>query len=221
MNSALVRQVRETESEWQHEREMAFHGFRDDARKRVLIANALDARLDAQEAAVDEEERRVATMERKELMRQVEDVREANLLEKRDKAIGVRESTVRGLAAAQMDAAQAKKMAAAAKRADSEAWKAEKERNQLAQVVRASVGKAAADTTRSNVRKTGEQMTNERKAIVVREKKERMIDYTVAAEKSKILNANREQVERQYRSKFANATESEQWETIPLRRWYG
>jgi hypothetical protein len=50
---------------------------------------------------------------------------------------------------------------------------------------------------------------------------ERMIDYTVAAEKSKILNANREQVERQYRSKFANATESEQWETIPLRRWYG
>jgi hypothetical protein len=73
MNSALVRQVRETESEWQHEREMAFHGFRDDARKRVLIANALDARLDAQEAAVDEEERRVATMERKELMRQVED----------------------------------------------------------------------------------------------------------------------------------------------------
>jgi hypothetical protein len=77
---------------------------------------------------------------------QVEDVREANLLEKRDKAIGVRESTVRGLAAAQMDAAQAKKMAAAAKRADSEAWKAEKERNQLAQVVRASVGKAAVST---------------------------------------------------------------------------
>jgi hypothetical protein len=32
-----------------------------------------------------------------------------------------------------------------------------------------------ADTTRSNVRKTGEQMTNERKAIVVREKKVRAL----------------------------------------------
>ena len=35
------------------------------------------------------------------------------------------------------------------------------------------------------------------------------------------LAANREQVEKRYRSKFANAAESQQWESVPLRRWYG
>jgi len=221
MNHALVQQIRETEHEWQHEREMAFHGFRDDARKRVLVANALDARLDAQEAAVDAEERRIATLGREDLMRQLEDVRDTTLLEKRGTAIAVRETTTKSLAAAQEDAAAAKKMAAAAKRADSYQWQQEKERNRLAQVARASIGKQAADATRVNLKKSAEQMTTERKAFVMREKKERMVDYTVAQEKAKQLASNREQVERRYRSKFANATESQQWETIPLRRWYG
>lgn len=173
MNASLVRQIRETESEWQHEREMAFDGFRDEARKKVLMANALDARLDAQEAAVDAEERRIASIERAELMRQVEDVRETNLLEKRDKAMQVRESTTRAVAAAQEDAAAAKKMAAAAKRADSEVWKEEKERNRRAQVMRANNGKNKADEIKSNLKKSTELMTNERKALVMRDKKVR------------------------------------------------
>ena len=48
-----------------------------------------------------------------------------------------------------------------------------------------------------------------------------MIDYTVAQDKAKQLSSNRDVVEKRYRSKFANATESQQWETVPLRRWYG
>ena len=51
--------------------------------------------------------------------------------------------------------------------------------------------------------------------------RERMVDYTVAQEKAKQLASNRENVERRYRSKFANANESQLWETVPLRRWYG
>ena len=45
--------------------------------------------------------------------------------------------------------------------------------------------------------------------------------YTVAQDKAKQLASNREIVEKRYRSKFANAAESQQWETVPLRRWYG
>ena len=261
-----MRQIRETEAEWQHERELAFNGFRDEARKRVLMANALDARLDAQEAAVDAEERRVASEERYELARQVDDVRAHNLLEKRETASKVREQTTKAVIAAQEDAAIAKKMAAAAKRADSHQWAQEKERNRMAQVARANVGKQAADNTKSNLRKSTELMTTERKQIVLRDKKERMIDYTVAQvrarartegegaavwrahlhgpasrgacadahrrratacplvraqDKAKQLQSNREMVEKRYRSKFANAAESAQWETVPLRRWYG
>jgi len=171
MNASLVRQIRETEAEWQHERELAYNGFRDEARKRVLMANALDARLDAQEAAVDAEERRIASMERAELMRQVEDVREANLLEKRDRALQVRATTTRAVASAQEEAASAKKMAAAAKRADSEAWAVEKERNRRAQSARASVAKAAAEATKTNLKKSSDTMTTERKALVMRDKK--------------------------------------------------
>ena len=44
MNHALVQQIRETEAEWKEEREMAYNDFREQGRKRVLMANALDAR---------------------------------------------------------------------------------------------------------------------------------------------------------------------------------
>ena len=221
MNASLVRQIRETEAEWQEERAQAYEGFRDEARKRVLIANALDARLDAQEAAVDAEERRLATIDKLELQRQVEDVREANLLDKRDRAEYVRETTQRAVALAREDAAAAKKLAAAAKRADSAQWALEKEQNRLAQAARASVAKAAADETRAGMKKSGEQMATERKAMVMRDKKASMVDHTVAQDRARQLASNREVVEKRYRSKFADATQSQQYETVPLRRWYG
>ena len=129
MNQSLVRAIRETEAEWQEERQMAFSNFRNEARARVLIANALDARLDAQEAAVDAEERRLATAGRIELMRQVEEVRQTNLLEKREKAADVRETTTKAVAEAQDAAAIAKKLAAEAKRTDSKTWARQKETN--------------------------------------------------------------------------------------------
>ena len=221
MNQSLVRAIRETEAEWQAEREMAFENFRDEGRRRVLIANALDARLDAQEEAVDAEERRLATAGKMDLLRQVENVRAQDLLEKRENATAVREMTTSAVAEAHDAASTAKKMAAEAKRADSRLWKAQKEANKVEQAQRAMIGKAAADLTRTNLKKSNELMQSERKAFVMRDKKERMIDYTVAQDKAKQLASNREQVEKRYRSKFANAQESSQWETVPLRRWYG
>jgi len=221
MNQSLVRSIRETEAEWQTEREMAYHGFRNEARKRVLIANGLDARLDAQEAAVDAEERRLATRDRQELMRQVEQTREDNLLNKRDNASHVRETTTMSVAKAMDDTSIKKKLAAEHKRVDSRQWAKQKEANRLEQVARSNIGKAASDLTRSNLKKSHELMKSERLEAVMRDKKERMIDYTVAQDKAKQLQGNREAVEKRYRSKFANQTEATQWETVPLRRWYG
>jgi len=221
MNQSLVRSIRETEAEWQTEREMAYHGFRNEARKRVLIANGLDARLDAQEAAVDAEERRLATRDRQELMRQVEQTREDNLLNKRDNASHVRETTTMSVAKAMDDTSIKKKLAAEHKRVDSRQWAKQKEANRLEQVARSNIGKAASDLTRSNLKKSHELMKSERLEAVMRDKKERMIDYTVAQDKAKQLQNNRETVEKRYRSKFANQDEATQWETVPLRRWYG
>lgn len=200
---------------------MAFSNFRNEARARVLIANALDARLDAQEAAVDAEERRLATAGRVELMRQVEEVRQTNLLEKRENASNVRESTTKAVAEAQDAASTAKKLAAESKRTDSKNWARSKMTNKEEQKLRASIGRNAAEATRQGLHNSKEQMINERKALVMRDKKERMIDYTVAQDKAKQLASNREAVEKRYRSKFANAAESNSWETVPLRRWYG
>ena len=56
---------------------------------------------------------------------------------------------------------------------------------------------------------------------MLREKRERMVDYTVAQDKARQLASNRETVERRYRAKFANAEETQKWETVPIRRWYG
>ena len=143
MNKTLVRAIRETEAEWQEERQMAFGNFRNEARARVLIANALDARLDAQEEAVDAEERKLATAGRNELMRQVEEVRQTNLLEKRENASNVRETTTKAVAEAQDSSAIAKKLAAEAKRSDSKTWAYQKHKNNEEQKLRASIGKAS------------------------------------------------------------------------------
>jgi len=221
MNQTLVRSIRETEAEWQTEREMAYDGFRNEARKRVLIANGLDARLDAQEEAVDAEERRIAVRDKQELMRQVEETRAQNLLAKRDNATTVREETTASVAKAMDDTMIKKKLQAEHKRMDSRQWAKQKEANRLEQVARSSIGKAAADLSRSNLKKSNELMKSERLDFVMRDKKERMIDYTVAQDKAKQLQNNRETVEKRYRSKFANQDEATQWETVPLRRWYG
>ena len=66
-----------------------------------------------------------------------------------------------------------------------------------------------------------QEMYREKKMAVTRDKKERAIDYTVAEEKAKQLQSKRESVERQYRSQFADHSEAEQWDVVPLRRYYG
>ena len=71
------------------------------------------------------------------------------------------------------------------------------------------------------MKKSGEQMATERKAMVMRDKKASMVDHTVAQDRARQLASNREVVEKRYRSKFADATQSQQYETVPLRRWYG
>jgi len=220
-NQNLVRSIRATEAEWQVEREQAHENFRADARKRVLIANALDARLDAQEAAVDLEERVEGTEERKRVLRQVEEVKEQKLLENREQAQYMRNKTAAAVKEAETMAALTKKRAAQAKRNDSEAWREEKLENEREQMTRAAVGKQAAVVTRDQKAKNMDEMVREKKQFVMRDKKERAIDYTVAEEKAKELQKKRESVEKKYRSQFAPQTEAEVWDTAPLRRFFG
>jgi len=151
----------------------------------------------------------------------VEQTRQDNLLQKRDNPSTVRETTTASVAKAMDDTSIKKKLAAEHKRVDSRQWAKQKEANRLEQVARSNIGKAAADLSRSNLKKSHELMKSERLEAVMRDKKERMIDYTVAQDKAKQLQNNREAVEKRYRSKFANQTEATQWETVPLRRWYG
>ena len=66
-----------------------------------------------------------------------------------------------------------------------------------------------------------DEMFRERKTFVMRDKKERAVDYTVADEKAKQLQKNRESVEKKYRSQFAAQEEAEKWDTVPLRRFFG
>ena len=109
----------------------------------MLIANALDARLDAQEEAVDEQERKEGTAMRQEMLRQVEETREKKLLENRENAISMRTSTERAVAEATAAAMLAKKKQADNKRRDAEELKVEKEHNREVQLTRAAVGKQA------------------------------------------------------------------------------
>jgi len=220
-NQNLVRSIRATEAEWQVEREQAHEDFRAEARKRVLIANALDARLDAQEAAVDAQERAEGTLARNEVLRQVEEVRQKKLLENRKVAQLSREQTERAVADAAQQVAIKKKLAGQVTRQDSQAWKAEKQHQDGLYQIRADVGKSAAITTRELKNKNMDEMFREKKQAVTRDKKERAIDYTVAEEKAKQLQMKRETVERKYRSQFAAQDEAEKWNTVPLRRFFG
>ena len=142
-NQNLVRSIRATEAEWQVEREQAYQDMRDEGRQRVLIANALDARLDAQEEAVDAEERKEGTQARQEVMRQVENVRQKKLEENRQMAYMLKQETTVGVNEANAKAALAKKRAGDAKREESKLWKEEKHGHVVNQMVRADLAKAA------------------------------------------------------------------------------
>ena len=248
-NQNLVRSIRATEAEWQVEREQAQEGFRAGARKRVLVANALDARLDAQEEAADLQERVEGSAMRQEILRHVEETRERKLIENRDNALAVRENTQRAVAEAQAKAAAAKKRQAEAKRSDAEVLKQEREQNRQVQLTRASIAKQAvaaaqphslvicttyhkheltsivcspqAWSTRDQKDKNMEEMVREKKLFVTRDKKERAIDYTVADEKARQLELKRDSVEKRYRSQFAPQPEASKWDSAPLRRYYG
>jgi hypothetical protein len=220
-NQNLVRSIRATEAEWQVEREQAHEGFREEARKRVLIANALDARLDAQEAAVDQEERKQGTMMRIEVKRQVEEVRQQMLMENQHVAALSKAQTEAAVLDAAKQVAIRKKLAGQVTRQDSIAWKAERDQINGLYAIRADVGKSAAQTTRELKNKNMDEMYREKKRSVTRDKKERAIDFTVAEEKAKQLQAKRDFVERKYRSQFAAQDEAEKWNTVPLRRFFG
>lgn len=220
-NQNLVRSIRATEAEWQVEREQAHEGFREEARKRVLIANALDARLDAQEAAVDQEERKQGTMMRIEVKRQVEEVRQQMLMENQHVAALSKAQTEAAVLDAAKQVAIRKKLAGQVTRQDSIAWKAERDQINGLYAIRADVGKSAAQTTRELKNKNMDEMYREKKRSVTRDKKERAIDFAVAEEKAKQLQAKRDFVERKYRSQFAAQDEAEKWNTVPLRRFFG
>ena len=212
-NQNLVRSIRATEAEWQVEREQAH--------KRVLIANALDARLDAQEAAVDQEERVQGTMMRMEVKRQVEEVRQQMLMENQFVAALSKAQTEAAVLDAAKQVAIRKKLAGQVTRQDSIAWKAERDQINGLYAIRADVGKSAAQTTRELKNKNMDEMYREKKRSVTRDKKERAIDFAVAEEKAKQLQAKRDFVERKYRSQFAAQDEAEKWNTVPLRRFFG
>ena len=130
----LVRSVRANEEMWERERQLAQDTLYENARQRVESAagpyRSLDARLDAQEAAVDQAEREAATQERERLQKTIENMRALNLTQKRAGASISRERRSKALEKAAKQQAELKRLAADEKRTEAKAWLLARQQNE-------------------------------------------------------------------------------------------
>lgn len=208
----LVRSVRADEDAWEAERERQQQQLYDEARGRVNEAAGpyknLDARLDAQEAAVDAQEREEATRDRVALKASLLSVRNLTLNEKQMSAESSRRRRTFALERAAKQQALLKRLAADEKRADAQAWLMARRQNEVIHLTKAQNFKSNVAMSRQNARDAQFASLSRRKDEA---RKERANDVLVEQEKARILASNKELVAYTYRSKFASANEADEW----------
>jgi hypothetical protein len=207
----LVRAVRADEDTWEAERAAAQQALFEQARQRVNNAaggySSLDARLDAQEAQADKEERDEATRDRLNLQAAIEGMRRTRLSVNRAGASSSRERRAKALEKAAKQQALLKRLAADEKRAEAKAWMLARQQNEDMHLSKARRFKEHVHESRMNARNAQEQIFNNKKLSAWKEKN----DMIAENEKARILANNKELVAYTYRSKFASAREAEEW----------
>jgi len=208
----IVRAVRAEEDAWETDREQQQQLLWDEARGRVEAAaggySSLDARLDAQEEAVDKGERAEGTRMRLEMKKIITETRNITLNDKKFGAESSRERRTRALERAAKQQALLKRLAADEKRAEAKAWLLERRHNESLHLEKAANFKMSVHECRANARTAQEMATAARKREAM---KERANDVLVDQEKARILAANKELVAYTYRSKFASHKEADEW----------
>ena len=208
----LVRSVRADEDAWEADRERQQQLMWEDARARVSAAaggfSTVDSRLDAQEAAVDAQERAEATRMRLELKKTLADMRTLTLTSKKAGAESSRERRSRALERAAKQQALLKRLAADEKRAEAKAWLLERRQNETNHLSKAQNFKQTVAQGRQNARSAQVRTFASRKVEAM---KERANDILVDQEKARLLRSNKELVAYTYRSKFASHQEAEEW----------
>lgn len=169
---------------------------------------SLDARLDAQEAAVEAVKRDEGSRMKLELKTNYDKMRRLTLHNKKSGAESSRERRTRALERAAQQQALLKRLAADEKRAEAKAWLLERRHNESMHLQRAAMYKQNVATTRANARSMQEHTLQSRKREAM---KERANDVLVDQEKARILAANKELVAYTYRSKFATHKEANEW----------
>ena len=208
----IVSSVRADEDLWQADRERQQQQRWEDAQDRVKKAaggcSSLDARLDAQEEAVDAKEREEATRYRLELKGTLNEMRTLSLSQKKAGAESSRERRTRALERAAKQQALLKRLAADEKRAEAKAWLLERRHNEASHLHKAASFKHSVAQSRANAMLAKEATYRARKADAM---KERANDALVDQEKARILASNKELVAYTYRSKFASHQEAKEW----------
>jgi len=214
-NQRTGKSIRNQEARWELERERRQAEYEQRMRERVDEAKALDARLDASEAAQDARERAEGTASRMAVAHALEKVRTRDLSVRRQLSARVRTETHQALqTSSTIPTAMASRLAEE-KRQQALAWSSRRHEQEDQYLARARANKAAAEMTRANAKAGRAAVLSKRKQAASRE---RANDVLVAEEKARVLNSNRREVAAVYSRRYVSKTAASRWEGSPLHR---
>ena len=189
---------------------------------RVELANGgyanLDARLDAQEEAAAEALRRKHAKEKREFARAALALKQSIAQKNNEKAMSIRETTVRGLGQALSKAQASKVQEAQEKRIHSHEGHANFDLHERDYMARASAAKAFAVASRSNAARAKEELVLRKTREVQAE--QRQAAWEVARNRERVLQANRMKRQAVFASRYASRTAALEYSGTTFQKLY-
>jgi len=216
-NSRAVRALRQEEESREREisERKAEHAAK--GRERVLEANALDARLDRQEAAVDDAERREHASARANTLAAAAAVRRMKLESNREAVAAAAAARV-AITSARSAVEAAAVVKGEAKREEAKSLEHQAKADEEAYLTRAHANRDRARSWTLSARKSVRAVARVKARAASRE---RANDVLVTEEKLRIRASNRREVQAIYSARFASPEMEARWEASAIAKLQG
>ena len=195
---------------------------RDEMRKRVLEASALDARLDEVEDNAAEEVRKEATRSRAELAKAAADVRERHQAKRRDAVKELRGLAERAHCEMSGSLEAIARQRGQEKREEARQLSLARSKMEMDYLGRARFNRERAMSTRERARAAMAEAHEERRKAASKERSHSVliIDEKVRTREVRILAAHKREVCNIYQARFASRAAAAEYERSPLKDVY-
>ena len=190
------------------------------AKERVTIARGLDTKLDAQEEAVDAEERREASNMKAQMSVHIMEARESELSARKHQVYSVREGTREANLEASARLMRESAERARQKREEAEKWRMQKKESDDEHRAMARSNRAAAMETRARGKAATAALQSSRKSDAANIRMWEAAEWDVERDKMSI-NMRKSHVQNSYSTRYCDEEAADEWNLSPLKRLHG